>query len=154
MEFERGMVMEGKEFYNVLLIRKKHGKKLDWGLITHNELVQLWGYEFVIESNIAKLYDVSETEVKKKLDDWDINQNSVKKIKLEKEIKAKHAKIPLLIEDNEITERVNDLIESMESLTLEEENAVINHLIMNNENLNKIAKGNRFLEAYQIAIRG
>lgn len=59
-----------KDLYQKLTERKNKGEKLEWNNITKEELEEL--FEESTDSMIADLYEVSQSQVKRKREKWDI----------------------------------------------------------------------------------
>lgn len=61
-----------QELYKNLLEKKNNGEKLDWDLITKEELEEL--FEENSDNMIAELYEITKSQVRAKRDKWDIKQ--------------------------------------------------------------------------------
>lgn len=132
--------------YQELKRKKQNGVQLSWDNISYDELYTLWGKESTPDSLIAKLYDVDKKEVTKKRYQWGIKQFNVVAQEFSNLVmdhmndKSNFEKI---IEEQEYSDKVKELLDLIESLSRGEKNALISSLCERDEVLSEIADAAR-----------
>lgn len=132
------------DLYEQLEESKRNGNMLQ---LDYDTLVKLWWDEANADGAIAKLFGRSKDDITKLRHKWEINNKTMSA----KDIKRVHDNIPLIGEEGKLTESVDKVIELIDKLDYDEENALVKWLVENITSVNEMAKGNR---RYKAIIKG